>query len=326
MPVFALMVAGKTSFKPAHAQTAKKTLTDGQRKGVIAVVIIGVVIGISHLLSPSEEPAAAAPAAGSKPRSSSVTSLDDTTFEKFMNDHPDGVLVDFMKSDCKFCTKLAPEFEKAAQELKGTVPFASLDADAGEQMMKKYEITRYPTVYWFHKGENTLELQRASEKSAADISKWASWAIQPSVQDLSTQAEFDEALGTLRQTIHAKSRLMVGFHREGSGMREALEAAAQRHRATTVFLYITEATSGQPLLKSYGQSEANDEEYTGEVTATAVTQWVQGVLEKAKPPKEAKEDSSDAADKAKSAADQAIEQVQKALEKNAEAKEGNEEA
>jgi len=303
--------------KPANAKESFK-FSKGQLQCGVGVLVCALIIGISHVLSPSEEDAAAAVVPKSGKASNVVTALDDATFDNFAASHPEGFLVDFYSKNCKFCTKLAPEYEKAAQEVKKDgPPLASVDAEAGSQLMQRFGITRYPTVLWFWKGEQVLELPRASEKPAAKIAEWARWATTPAVQELDTREEFDAALLTLRSSLHAKARLMVAFNRADSdGLRAAFEAAAQRHRATTVFLYIKEVLSGEPLLRSYGQEQSHDEDYQGAPTREEVIPWVKGVLDKAKPPKD---DAANVATEAKSAADKAIDAVQKALE-NAEAK------
>lgn len=290
-------------------------LSKGQTQCVIAAVVIAVIIGLSHVFSPTEEDAATPAAAGKA--ATAVTALDDASFDKFVASHPDGVLVDFYSQSCKFCVKLAPEFEKAAKELKkGGPPLVSVESESGAAIVQKYGISRYPTVLWFWKGQNVLELPRASEKVAAKIVDWAKWAVTPAVQELETRAEFDEALSTLRSSLHATGRLMVAFHRDGSeGLLPAFEAAAQRGRTSTVFLYIkTGNAAGEPMLKSFGQKEADDEEHKGAATEEEVVKWVKETLDKAKPPAAAETAEEPAkVEEAKPAATMAMEQVQKAL-------------
>jgi len=305
--------------KPGTAQTPFALPGWALKLGAGALVC-AFIVGLSVHFSPSEAAEDAAPAKGGKSAAPAATDLDDTTFEKFLADNSEGALVDFYSKDCKFCAKLAPEYEKAAKELKkaGGPALASVDAEVGPQMMQKFGINRYPTVYWFWKGENVLELPRASEKPAAKIVEWAKWAAGPAVQELDTRAEFDGALETLRSSLHAKARLMVAFNRANSeGLREGLEAAAQRHRATTVFLYIKEAGTGEPLMRSYGGEQSKDEDYEGATTGVAVTEWVKGVLDKAKPPAEPPAEPKEEGEK--SAATKAMEEIKKASENAAKA-------
>jgi len=280
--------------KPAGVK--KSGISSGTLRCGAGVLIIAVIVGVSHVFSPSES-AKTAPAE-KQPTAKAVTQLTDDNFADFVaTQHPGGVLIDFYTKSCQFCTKLAPEFEKAGQQLrtKGGPPLASVDQETGAVIMATFGIERFPTVLWFWKGKNVLELPRASEKPAAEIVKWALWAAQPAVQELETKAEFDEALPTLRSSLHPKARLMVHLNRVGSeSMREAFEEAAQRHRSTTVFLYIKEATEQTPSsVMSYGGVDSKDEPYEGAANATEVVQWVKGTLEKAKPPKEASPDKAE---------------------------------
>lgn len=273
----------------------------GSKKCGAGVLVISVIIGLSHYFSPVDGDE---PVPSMAPSAPAVTSLDDTSFDQFLAAHPHGVLVDFYSQSCGFCTKLAPELEKAAQKLKadkGPV-IASVDQDTGAEIHKKFGIERLPTVLWFWQGKNVLELPRASEKKAEAIVTWAQWAADPAVQELETKGEFDGALPTLRSSLPANGRLMVLFSRAGSeGMREAFEEAAQRHRAKTVFLYIKEGLDDSTELHSYGKEDSKDEVYSGSSSVESVVAWVKETLEKAKPPKTAEPSP----DKAESAAGQA---------------------
>merc|ERR1712232_1437500 len=99
-----------------------------------------------------------------------------------------------MGSDsCSFCAKLAPVFESAAKEIKAKngPPFAMVSADTGAELMKKYEITRFPSVYWFWQGHSVIELPRAAEKNVTQIVDWVDWVQLPAGQDLEN-SEYSE--------------------------------------------------------------------------------------------------------------------------------------
>lgn len=260
------------------------SLSPGQQKWAAGLVVLAVIIGASHYFSPVDDTADMPPMA---PPAPAVQQLDDASFDKFLAANPEGALVDFYTKSCGFCTKLAPEYEKAAKKLvkeKGPA-LAAVDQDTGAEVMKKFGIERFPTVMWFWQGKQVLELPRASEKTADKLVEWAHWAAGAAVQELDTKEEFDGALSTLRSSLHAKARLMVLFKGGSEGLREAFEEAAQRQRTTTVFLYIKESLADGTELHSYGGDESKDEVYSGASTTEAVGQWVKEVLEKAKPPK-----------------------------------------
>jgi thioredoxin-like negative regulator of GroEL len=251
------------------------------------VLGIAVVIGISHVLSPSGE-AEDAGATAKASREPAVLKLDDTSFESFLAEHPEGALVNFNSQSCHFCAKLAPEFEKAAQQSKanGGPPFVSLDSALAPQQMKRFGIDRYPTVYWFWKGQNTLEYERAPEKTAENMSTWAQWAYtSPAVQELEAKQDIEESLPLMRSTLHSQHKLFVAYNHTGfEGLRTALETVAQRNKAKTVFLFIREVTSEGPLIKAYSKEEADDLELASAESTTAETlqKWVQGVVDEAR--------------------------------------------
>ena len=54
---------------------------------------------------------------------------------------------------CGHCKKLAPEYKKAANDLSPDgVLLAKVDATVEEQLAVRYEVTGYPTMFFFRKG------------------------------------------------------------------------------------------------------------------------------------------------------------------------------
>lgn len=106
-----------------------------------------------------------------------VVQLDSTSFDSFITKNKK-VLVEFFAPWCGHCKKLAPELDKAADRLKGVVPFAKVDATVDVQLASKYQISSYPHLLWFEDGRPTLF---DGGRTAEGIEEWANAMTGPPV-------------------------------------------------------------------------------------------------------------------------------------------------
>ena len=97
--------------------------------------------------------------------------LDESRFERFVARSDLPVVVDFWASWCGPCRVMAPQFEQAAQALKGKAVFVKVDSDANPRLSSRYSIRSIPTMVMFRDG---AEVKRQSGAlQAPHIVAWA---------------------------------------------------------------------------------------------------------------------------------------------------------
>ncbi|XP_044028040.1 protein disulfide-isomerase A3-like [Siniperca chuatsi] len=83
-----------------------------------------------------------------------VLELGDADFDYLATEH-ETMLVKFYAPWCGHCKKLAPEFEKAATRLKGTVQLAKVDCTAHSETCGRFGVSGYPTLKIFRNGKDS---------------------------------------------------------------------------------------------------------------------------------------------------------------------------
>jgi len=108
---------------------------------------------------------------------SNVVILTEENFNEKVINSNELWLVEFFAPWCGHCKNLAPEWEKAANVLKGIVKVGAVDADTYKQLGGKYGIRGFPTIKWFglQKG-NPKDYEQG--RTANDIVKFAVAKIQ----------------------------------------------------------------------------------------------------------------------------------------------------
>uniref|UniRef100_A0A7S0R2Q6 protein disulfide-isomerase n=1 Tax=Chlamydomonas leiostraca TaxID=1034604 RepID=A0A7S0R2Q6_9CHLO len=101
--------------------------------------------------------------------SSPVTNLDSSNFRSTLKKAGFAV-VEFYAPWCGHCKNLAPEWEKAAKAMKGTVTVAAVDADAHKDLGSEFGIQGFPTIkFLWMEGDKVKSADYNGGRTAKDI-------------------------------------------------------------------------------------------------------------------------------------------------------------
>ncbi len=76
------------------------------------------------------------------------------------------VLVDFSATWCGPCRRMAPEFEAAAEELKGQATFFKVDVDEAPEVATKFGVQSIPNLTFLKNGQVVDVVVGAINKNA----------------------------------------------------------------------------------------------------------------------------------------------------------------
>ncbi|XP_046580143.1 protein disulfide-isomerase A5-like [Haliotis rubra] len=111
-------------------------------------------------------------------------------FNKLLRKEKHPMLVMFYAPWCGYCKRLKPEFASAATELRGNYVLVGIDVDKPQQMALRaqYNITGFPTIYYFEKGR--VKYKYGGENTKDGIISWMKDPKPP--QEPKKEAEWSE--------------------------------------------------------------------------------------------------------------------------------------
>lgn len=129
------------------------------------------------------------------PSANAVVELTDTNFNALVMDSPDLWLVEFFAPWCGHCKNLAPEWENAAKQLKGSVQLGAVDATEHQSLASKYGVKGYPTIKMFPAGKKKKAKDYQGPREAAGIVSYAlqeldAAGVPPSIPQLTSESVF----------------------------------------------------------------------------------------------------------------------------------------
>ncbi|XP_030544343.1 protein disulfide isomerase-like 2-3 [Rhodamnia argentea] len=108
-------------------------------------------------------------------------------------------VVEFFAPWCGHCKKLAPEWKKAANNLKGKVKLGHVDCDAEKSLMSRYNVQGFPTILVFGADKDS-PIPYEGARTASAIESFALEQLEtnvapPEVTELTSQDVMEEKCG-----------------------------------------------------------------------------------------------------------------------------------
>jgi protein disulfide-isomerase A6 len=147
---------------------------------------------------------------------------------------------------------LAPEWEQAANDLKGTVKLGAVDATVSTNLASKYGVKGYPTIKVFTAGPKNKAKDYNGPREATGIVQYAlksldEAGVPPTITQVTSSNVFDDMCG---QKGKICAVLFVPHIYDSS--------AKERNRYIDQLGEIAKATRGKPL--AFGWSEGTAQE------------------------------------------------------------------
>lgn len=204
--------------------------------------------------SSGDKPKAKASGSGSK---SSVVELTDANFNALVMESNEPWIVEFFAPWCGHCKALAPEYEKAAAELKADgIKLGAVDATVHAELAQKYGVKGYPTLKVFPAGPKGKAQNYNGPREKDGIVEYArstlgnTYAAPIELQELTSQDVFQSTCGSAKlcAMLFLPHILDSGAAGRNAYLDTFKEIAAEFRKMPIAFVW-TEANA-QPALES----------------------------------------------------------------------------
>ncbi|KAF8008173.1 hypothetical protein BT93_K1991 [Corymbia citriodora subsp. variegata] len=135
-----------------------------------------------------------------KSEPSASVELTSSNFDELVLKSKELWVVEFFAPWCGHCKKLAPEWKKAASNLKGKVKLGHVDCDTEKSLMSRYKVQGFPTILVFGADKDS-PIPYEGARTASAIESFALEQLEtnvapPEVTELTSQDVMEEKCGS----------------------------------------------------------------------------------------------------------------------------------
>eukprot|EP01012_Entosiphon_sulcatum_P030678 TRINITY_DN37_c0_g1_i1.p1 TRINITY_DN37_c0_g1~~TRINITY_DN37_c0_g1_i1.p1 ORF type:complete len:496 (+),score=126.46 TRINITY_DN37_c0_g1_i1:51-1490(+) len=167
-----------------------------------------------------------------------VVVLTKDNFDSILESNP-VVMVEFYAPWCGHCKQLAPEYSRAATQLKGSgIILGKVDATQEQELAEKHGVRGYPTIKVFQNGDPT---EYEGGRTAGDIVAYLKKQSGPAVTTIASVDALDSFVPTEGEPV------VVAYVAEGTPEHEFYFKYASSHRNDNQFGAVTDAAVAAEL-------------------------------------------------------------------------------
>ncbi|CAK9184073.1 unnamed protein product [Ilex paraguariensis] len=186
---------------------------------------------------------------------SASVELNSRNFDELVLKSKDLWIVEFFAPWCGHCKKLAPEWKKAANKLKGKVKLGHVDCDAEKSLMSRFNVKGFPTILVFG-GDKDSPSPYEGARSASAIESFALEQLEanvspPEVTELTGPDVMEEKCGSAAICFVAFFPDILDTKAEGRNKYlELLLSVAEKFKWSP-YSYVWAAAGKQPDLEKH---------------------------------------------------------------------------